>query len=147
MKTARSFALALLLTASTAWAGAPVPAHLPQTAQWAVHVDMEVVTATEVSKGLMALITGQNSPASEEDIKKINQVWTWLGKVQSVTIYGSGFTPDQPVLLIDGCGKGDGLWFDGGELHEIFSRAQLDEGNKIQALLADMFAGDKKDEG
>lgn len=51
----------------------------------------------------------------------------------------------QPVLLIDKCGKGDGLWFDNGELHDIFARAQLDENNQIQNLLADMFGYDKRD--
>ena len=50
----------------------------------------------------------------------------------------------QPTLLIDKCVKGDGLWFDNGELHDIFDRAQLDENNKIQELLADMFGYDKK---
>ena len=51
----------------------------------------------------------------------------------------------QPTLLIDKCAKGDGLWFDKGELHEIFDRAELDESNQIQDLLADMFGYDKKD--
>ena len=51
----------------------------------------------------------------------------------------------QPTLLIDKCAKGDGLWFDKGELHEIFDRAELDENNQIQDLLADMFGYDKKD--
>ncbi len=51
----------------------------------------------------------------------------------------------KPTLLIDKCAKGDGLWFDNGELHDIFDRAQLDENNQIQALLADMFGYDKKD--
>ncbi|UCC98629.1 MAG: zf-TFIIB domain-containing protein [Phycisphaerales bacterium] len=44
-----------------------------------------------------------------------------------------------PTLLIDKCRRGDGLWFDKGELHEIFDRAQLDRGNRIQTLLKDMF--------
>ncbi|MBN1974346.1 MAG: zf-TFIIB domain-containing protein [Sedimentisphaerales bacterium] len=44
-----------------------------------------------------------------------------------------------PKLLIDRCIKGDGLWFDKGELHNIFENAQLDENNKIKALLTDMF--------
>ena len=44
-----------------------------------------------------------------------------------------------PTLLIDKCTKGDGLWFDKGELQNIFNRAKLDEDNKIQKLLADMF--------
>ena len=55
-------------------------------------------------------------------------------KMQKVIVGDS-----KPALLIDKCRKGDGLWFDKGELHEIFDRAQLDEDNKIQELLADMF--------
>jgi len=53
---------------------------------------------------------------------------------------------DKPTLLIDKCPKGHGLWFDNGELHDIFDRAQLDENNQIQHLLADMFGHDKKDQ-
>jgi len=45
----------------------------------------------------------------------------------------------KPALLIDKCRRGDGLWFDKGELQDILDRAQLDEDNKIQKLLADMF--------
>ena len=37
--------------------------------------------------------------------------------------------------------KGDGLWFDSGELNNIIARAKLDEGNKIKKVLADMFGG------
>ena len=46
----------------------------------------------------------------------------------------------KPVLLIDKCRKGDGLWFDRGELKNIFEKAQLDKDNKIQALLTNMFS-------
>ncbi len=45
----------------------------------------------------------------------------------------------EPTLLIDKCRRGDGLWFDNGELHDIFDRAQLDEDNRIEDLLSDMF--------
>ncbi len=45
----------------------------------------------------------------------------------------------NPVLLIDRCPKGDGLWFDKGELEDIIERAELDEENKISQILADMF--------
>jgi Zn-finger nucleic acid-binding protein len=45
----------------------------------------------------------------------------------------------EPSLLIDKCRKGDGLWFDKGELGDIFDRAELDEDNRIQKLLAEMF--------
>ena len=51
-----------------------------------------------------------------------------------------------PVLLLDKCSRGDGLWFDKGELQEIFERAQLDEENKIQKLLADMFGTKQSNE-
>ena len=55
-------------------------------------------------------------------------------KMQKIVVGSS-----EPVLLIDKCAKGDGLWFDKGELKDIFNRAQLDKENKIQELLADMF--------
>lgn len=45
----------------------------------------------------------------------------------------------KPALLIDKCRRGDGLWFDKGELHDIVDRAKLDEDNRIQELLTDMF--------
>lgn len=45
----------------------------------------------------------------------------------------------EPALLIDKCRRGDGLWFDKGELEDIVNRAQLDKDNKIRQLLADMF--------
>ena len=48
---------------------------------------------------------------------------------------------DKPTLLIDRCSKGDGLWFDKGELNSVIARAKLDEGNKIKKVLADMFGG------
>ncbi len=44
-----------------------------------------------------------------------------------------------PPLLIDKCRRGDGLWFDSGELEDILRRAQLDAQSKIRKLLADMF--------
>ena len=44
----------------------------------------------------------------------------------------------EPALLLDKCSRGDGLWFDKGELQEILERAQLDEENKKQKLSADM---------
>jgi len=61
-----------------------------------------------------------------------------LKKMQKIIVGQS-----TPTLLIDRCRKGDGLWFDKGELQDIFGRAQLDEDNKIQKLLADMF-GEKQ---
>ena len=44
-----------------------------------------------------------------------------------------------PELLIDKCSKGHGLWFDKGELENIFDKSTLDKDNKIKKILADMF--------
>lgn len=49
-------------------------------------------------------------------------------------------------LLIDKCSKGDGLWFDKGELYDIFDRAKLDKDNKIQKILADIFGRKQEDQ-
>jgi Zn-finger nucleic acid-binding protein len=55
-------------------------------------------------------------------------------KMQKIVVGSS-----KPVLLIDKCRRGDGLWFDKGELQDIFDRAELDKDDKIQKLLSDMF--------
>ena len=59
-------------------------------------------------------------------------------KMQKIKVGSSA-----PVLLIDKCRRGDGLWFDRGELRDICDKAQLDEDNKIRKLLNDMFAYDQ----
>lgn len=61
-----------------------------------------------------------------------------LKKMQKIIVGSSA-----PTLLIDKCSKGDGLWFDKGELQDIFNRAKLDKDNKIRKLLADVF-GEKQ---
>jgi hypothetical protein len=55
-------------------------------------------------------------------------------KMQKIIIGSS-----KPLLLIDKCRRGDGLWFDKGELKDIFDRAELNEDNKIQKLLNGIF--------
>jgi hypothetical protein len=55
-------------------------------------------------------------------------------KMQEIIVGAS-----DPPLLIDKCQRGDGLWFDKGELQDILGRAQLDRDSRIQKLLADMF--------
>ncbi len=61
-------------------------------------------------------------------------------KMQKVIVGAS-----KPVLLIDKCRRGDGLWFDRGELHDIFDRAQLDQDNRIRDLLTEMFGHNQED--
>lgn len=60
-------------------------------------------------------------------------------KMQKIIV---GFS--EPVLLIDKCRRGDGLWFDRGELKGIINRAQLDKDNKIRKILAEMFGQEQK---
>ena len=50
----------------------------------------------------------------------------------------------DPPLMVDKCPRNDGLWFDTGELQEILNRADLDDGNRIQKLLADIFGTDRE---
>ncbi|MHC4738133.1 MAG: TFIIB-type zinc ribbon-containing protein [Planctomycetota bacterium] len=64
-----------------------------------------------------------------------------LKKMQKIVVGAS-----TDALQLDKCSRGDGLWFDKGELQEIFERAQLDEENKIQKLLADMFGTEQSNE-
>jgi len=61
-----------------------------------------------------------------------------LKKMQKIIVGAS-----TPTLLIDKCATGDGLWFDKGELQDIFDRAKLDKDSKIQKLLADMFGAEQ----
>jgi len=61
-------------------------------------------------------------------------------KMEKITA-GQGPNP----VLLDRCKKGDGLWFDGGELNTIIQQAKLDEGNKIKHVLADMFGQKTED--
>jgi len=50
--------------------------------------------------------------------------------------------PDASAQLIDRCKRGDGLWFDGGELGDVLAIGSFDEQGKVQKLLADMFGGE-----
>ena len=70
-----------------------------------------------------------------ESTEKIRKCPICDKKMQKVIVGSS-----KPVLLIDKCRRGDGLWFDRGELKNIFEKAQLDKDNKIQALLTNMFS-------
>lgn len=83
----------------------------------------------EKAKQLLASFKIESKPT--EEIRKCPICYKKMQKI----IVGSS----KPVLLIDKCRKGDGLWFDKGELHDILERAQMDEDNKIQKLLTNIF--------
>lgn len=52
---------------------------------------------------------------------------------------------DRPKVLIDACPRGDGIWFDGGELDELLSEVSRDShlgadgDHRITRFLGDMF--------
>lgn len=57
-----------------------------------------------------------------------------LKKMEKVLVGDTG-----SLKLLDRCKKGDGLWFDKGELQEVLETGQFDRDNKVQKLLAEMF--------
>jgi len=46
---------------------------------------------------------------------------------------------DDKHLVIDSCRRGDGLWFDAGELGDVLSGGKFDDENKVSKLLSEMF--------
>ena len=52
--------------------------------------------------------------------------------------------PSESAILIDKCRKGDGLWFDKGELQDVLEFGSFDEERRILDLLADMFGQKEK---
>ncbi len=58
----------------------------------------------------------------------------------------------EPKVLIDVCPKGDGLWFDGGEIRQIIeqcaakSGTELDSENRVLTFLGDTFKAEGQPE-
>ena len=56
----------------------------------------------------------------------------------------------EPKVLIDVCPKGDGLWFDGGEILQIIkqcaekSGTELDSENRVLTFLGDTFKAERQ---
>ena len=88
-----------------------------------------LLNETDKAKGLL-----DSFRIDSESDEKIRKCPICDKKMQKVVVGSS-----KPVLLIDKCRRGDGLWFDKGELQDIFDRAELDKDNKIQKLLSDIF--------
>jgi len=60
-----------------------------------------------------------------------------LKKMQKIIVAAA-----QPPLLIDRCIKGDGIWFDKGELTDILKAGSFDRENKVVKLLSDIFGAE-----
>jgi Zn-finger nucleic acid-binding protein len=99
--------------------------------------------------GELELLLGEQEKAAQllksfkidsQAIEKTRKCPICSKKMQKVVVGSS-----KPTLLIDKCRRADGLWFDKGELQDIFDRALLDQDNKIQKLLTDMFGHGQTD--
>jgi uncharacterized protein len=108
---------------------------------WFDSGELDLLVAVLKSEGAdlsrQELLSPQTATVSEAKRKcpicghKMNKVW--IGK--------------EPKVLIDSCPQGDGLWFDGGELHQVL--CQLEPANKsgskdIISFLGDTFKADCK---
>jgi Zn-finger nucleic acid-binding protein len=89
----------------------------------------QLLNAPDKAKGLL-----ESFRVDFESTEKIRKCPICDKKMQKIIVGSS-----KPVLLIDKCRRGDGLWFDKGELQDVFDRAELDKDNKIQKLLRDIF--------
>lgn len=89
----------------------------------------QLLNAPDKAKGLL-----ESFRIDFESSERIRKCPICDKKMQKIVVGSS-----KPVLLIDKCRRGDGLWFDKGELQDIFDRAELDKDNKIQKLLRDIF--------
>ena len=90
----------------------------------------------DTDKAAQVLASFTPDPQSAEKPRKCPICLTKMQKV----LVGTG----GPKLLLDKCRRGDGLWFDKGELADILARARLDKDNKIAKLLRDIFGEDVK---
>jgi len=86
-------------------------------------------------KAAALLASFQEEPSATERVRKCPICDKRMAKV----VVGRS----KPALLIDKCRRGDGLWFDSGELKDVLDRGQIDEDSRVQKLLADMFAHDE----
>lgn len=89
-------------------------------------------------KAASLLESFQEAPSQAEKPRKCPICDKKMAKI----VVGAG----SPILLLDKCRRGDGLWFDSGELQDVLGRGQLDSDSRIQTLLADMFGHNRPDQ-
>ena len=57
-----------------------------------------------------------------------------------------GWIGQDPKVLIDMCPAGDGLWFDGGEMHQFLHQLHITGVKDILSFLGETFQADNKPE-
>ena len=100
MKTRITATALCVLMASTAFASPANKAAIPDTAKWAIHVDVSAITASGLATGLMDIATGKDSALPADKIAKAVEGWKFLSNVHSVTLYGPGPNEAEAIALI-----------------------------------------------
>ena len=97
MKHLTALAMALLSTASVAWAGAFNPDAVSVEARWVVHLDVEALTSSEFGACLIkGLQSQEENPLSQMEAQiGINP----LEDIYSLTAYGTGEPPAKGVSV------------------------------------------------
>ena len=88
-----------LLSGLSAWAGEARQSDIPATATWAVHIDVEAMTNSQIGQGMMELISDENSPIAREKVAKAEKIWDKLKDVRSLTFYGRTYDQQDAVVI------------------------------------------------
>ena len=99
MKTTIRTILACVVMISPAFGSAVKTAHIPDSAKWVVHVDVEAFHESGIAKGMMDLITAQDSPIPPEKVRKAEEFWQKLGDVDALTLYGPSLGETKAVAV------------------------------------------------
>jgi len=51
---------------------------------------------------------------------------------------------ENPKVLLDSCPKGDGLWFDGGELNQVLKQVETADPKDVLSFLGNAFEATHK---
>ena len=101
MKRAILAAVVIVMGSSWALAGPPVKSRIPDTAKWAVHLDIEAITNSTVAGGILEMISAEDSPVPKERVEKAVKFWEILGKVKSLTLFGPTCKETDAVAVAD----------------------------------------------
>jgi len=100
MKTRLTAAALCVLMASTAFAGPADTTAIPDSAKWVVHVDVAAATASDIATGMMAIITGKDSPVPAAEAAKATEAWKFASDINSLTLYGPGPNEAEAVAIV-----------------------------------------------
>ena len=96
-----------------------------------------LVSALQAKEGNMSkldLLTPHTAKVNESQRKcpicRLKMDKVWLG--------------ENPKVLLDSCPKGDGLWFDGGELNQVLKQVETADPKDVLSFLGNAFEATHK---